>query len=131
MENKSNRLNHDDRKKTERPDNGTRFSILTDVDNKINIDADNFNLYDGNFNNVFRRKKFGKHTIISFESEIFFLISCLLLIGQASLSLWVDGVVWKLLNIILFISQVVVPKWQMKTQLSRVSAEGHTILLKI
>ncbi|XP_026732927.1 uncharacterized protein LOC113497539 isoform X2 [Trichoplusia ni] len=70
MENKSNRLNHDDGKKTERPVNGTRFSILTDVDNKINIDADNFNLYDGNFNNVFRRKKFGRSTKVTDEDPV-------------------------------------------------------------
>ncbi|KAJ8715219.1 hypothetical protein PYW08_005200 [Mythimna loreyi] len=72
LENKSNRLSQEtDRLKiNERLDNETRLNLLTEVDNKINVDSDMFNIYEGNFNNVFRRKKFGRSTKVTDEDPV-------------------------------------------------------------
>ncbi|XP_047032284.1 uncharacterized protein LOC124639098 [Helicoverpa zea] len=70
LENKSYRLNQDtDRSKSNERLNETRLEILTEVDNKINIE-DTLNIYEGNFNNIFRRKKFGRSTKVTDEDPV-------------------------------------------------------------
>ncbi|XP_075980311.1 neuron derived neurotrophic factor nord [Anticarsia gemmatalis] len=65
IENKSNRLSHE----TKDRENDTQTDVSTEVDNKINVD-DTFNIYEGNFNTVFRRKKFGRSTRVTDEDPV-------------------------------------------------------------
>lgn len=67
MENKSN--HNQDSERSKDVDNETQSAFSTEVDNKINLD-DTFNIYEGNFNNVFRRKKFGRSTKVTNEDPV-------------------------------------------------------------
>lgn len=62
MENKSNRLSQDSDRLKDKV-NDTFAHIPLEVDNKINVDEDTFNIFDGKLVNVFKRKKFGEFSI--------------------------------------------------------------------
>ncbi|CAH2235074.1 jg14557 [Pararge aegeria aegeria] len=72
-DNKPNRFNSAENRSNERlrtkqnqTDKNTGFSNS----NKIDADIDGFNIYDGNFKSIYRRKKFGRSTRVSNEDPV-------------------------------------------------------------
>ncbi|KPI99829.1 hypothetical protein RR46_04803 [Papilio xuthus] len=81
-ENKASRFNSqenrsnpemDSSKQRDRYSNATHHSTSVEADNKVELDIDGFNIYEGNFKNIYRRKKFGRSTKVSSEDP---LIAC-------------------------------------------------------
>ncbi|CAH2044093.1 unnamed protein product, partial [Iphiclides podalirius] len=82
LENKSVRFNsEEDRSEPETNDSNLHDRLASnmttqaslEVDNKVHLDIDGFDIYEGNFKNVYRKKKFGRSTKVSTEDP---LIAC-------------------------------------------------------
>lgn len=44
----------------QRESSNATYSTSVKIDNKVELDIDGFNIYEGNFKNIYRKKKFGK-----------------------------------------------------------------------
>ncbi|CAK1587158.1 unnamed protein product [Parnassius mnemosyne] len=81
LENKSSRLHSEENRsnpemnqRTGRLENNATYqSASVEVENNVDLDIDGFNIYEGNFKNVYRKKKFGRSTKVSSEDP---LIAC-------------------------------------------------------
>ncbi|XP_068617945.1 protein NDNF-like [Battus philenor] len=82
LENKSSRSNSEENRSNPEMDgshqresnnSATYHSSSVEVDNKVELDIDGYNVYEGTFKNVYRKKKFGRSTKVSSEDP---LIAC-------------------------------------------------------